>query len=287
MKKVLPIIICLCMSCHVLCQPNFIVPSNDDYGFRGILVEDFEPVPADSIDVELTRVYYDYAYNGKNTITGTWLLQVGVNTTCFLSEHRFKADSVLRANNMVNARVYNFISNGDLFHFFDAYYISNNKCRFTCRFGLDDIMYEEDLQGISWELQDSVANICGHLCKSATGYFRGRTYYVFYAEDIPVSAGPWKLSGLPGLILHADVDDGKFTFHANRVDPSACAPILWQKYPYMKTNRRQYEKMLDQMLHNFPVAIDSHLASNPSIVRRNDPTIVYPDLNWVEQLETE
>ena len=33
--------------------------------------------------------------------------------------------------------------------------------------------------------------------------FKGRTWYAWYSEDIPVSEGPWKLYGLPGLILRA------------------------------------------------------------------------------------
>ena len=148
-------------------------------------------------------------------------------------------------------------------------------------------MYEETLPEIDWELQDSVSNICGHPCRGARTTFRGRAYYVFYAEDIPVSAGPWKLSGLPGLILHADVDDGKFIFHATRVDPSSRAPILWQKYPYIKVNRNQYDKMLDQLLHNFLTAYIAHSSSNPAIEMHPDPTYVYPDLSWVELLEKE
>ena len=282
-KNIVLTIICLCLSCSVLCQPSFMVPSNDQYGFKDHLFGYDEPIPTDSLDSEQTRVFFDYTYKGKNIITGTWLLQVGANTTRFLAERRYKADSVLTIRGIPSA--YN--TNGDIFHFFDTYTISNNKCLFTCRFGMDDIMYEEALPEIAWDLQDSVTSICGHLCRGARATFRGRSYYVFYAEDIPVSAGPWKLSGLPGLILYANADDGKFVFRATRVDPSACAPILWPKYPYMIVNRKQYEKMLDQLLHNYRTAMIAHTNRNPAIVLRPDPTYVYPDLSWVENLEIE
>ncbi len=287
MKRALPIIICVCVSYSALCQPNFMLPSNEDYGFRSTIFADSKPIPTDSLDSELTRVYYDYTYNGKNKIDGTWLLQVGSKTARFLDERRYKADSVMQVIGRPSTRMSNYITNGDIFHYYDSYSISNNKCRFTCRLGMDDIMYEETLPEMAWELQDSVTSICGHLCRGARAFFRGRTYYVFYTEDIPISAGPWKLSGLPGLILHADVDDGKFIFHATRVDPSARAPILWQKYPYIKVNRNQYEKMLDQLLHNFQTAYIAHSSSNPAIEFIPDPTYVYPDLSWVEKLEIE
>ncbi len=288
MKRIVYLIICLCLSYSALCQiPNRIYHSNSDYGFEGILWGDSEPVPADSLDSELTRVYYDYTFNGKKEISGVWLLQVGSTTTRFLPERKYKADSIQRSSPKMVSLFSSYCEGGDLFHFFDSYYVSKNDCCFICRFALDDIMYEETLPAISWELQDSVANICGHLCKSATGTFRGRTYYVFYAEDIPVSAGPWKLSGLPGLILHADVDDGKFTFHARQLGPATGAPILWTKYPYMKVSRKQYEKMLDQMQQNFPVAYPTHLSRNSRISFTPNPSYAYPDMTWIERIETE
>ena len=261
--------------------------SNEDYGFKMTMFADSSLIPTDSLDSELTRVHYEYTYNGKNKITGEWLLQVGVNATRFLPEGRYKADSVLKVIGRPSTPQSNYITDGDIFHFFDTYSISDSKCRFTCRLGMDDIMYEETLPAIDWELQDSVSKICGFQFRSARGTFRGRTYFVFYAEDIPVSAGPWKLRGLPGLILHADADNGKFVFHASRVGPSTGAPIHWQKYPYVKVNRKQYEKMMDQLLHDFLTAYTVHSSSNPYIEIRPDPGYVHPDLSWVESLEIE
>ncbi|RQE01044.1 GLPGLI family protein, partial [Prevotella intermedia] len=44
----------------------------------------------------------------------------------------------------------------------------------------------------------------GMECKKATTNFRGRYWEVWYTEDIPISQGPWKLCGLPGMILKAN-----------------------------------------------------------------------------------
>jgi GLPGLI family protein len=288
MKRIQLLITCLCISFSSFGQiPSVINRSNQDYGFGGLLWTDYEPVPADSLDFELARVYYDFTYNGEKVISGIWLLQVGANTTRFLNERRYKADSVQRVNPRKVSSINNYNENGDLFHFFDSYFISNDKCRFICRFGLDDIMYEETIPPISWELQDSVANICGYLCHSAIGSFRGRTYHVFYAEDIPVSSGPWKLSGLPGLILYASVDDEKFIFRAKQVIPNTGMPIIWPKYPYIKVNRNQYTKMLIQMQQNYHTAYATHLTRNPQIRVSNNQGVVQPDLSWIEHLEKE
>lgn len=50
-------------------------------------------------------------------------------------------------------------------------------------------------------LADDENEILGYLCKNATTTFRGREYEAWYTTAIPIPDGPWKFSGLPGLIL--------------------------------------------------------------------------------------
>ena len=62
----------------------------------------------------------------------------------------------------------------------------------------------EKVEVPNWELvPDSTASIIGYNCQLAKANFKGRTWYAWYSEDIPISEGPWKLYGLPGLILRA------------------------------------------------------------------------------------
>lgn len=66
-------------------------------------------------------------------------------------------------------------------------------------------------------------------CQKAEGQFRGRTYEVWFAPDLPISSGPFKLGGLPGLILEAKSKDGlvQFLFHSMELsleNPPALKP---------------------------------------------------------------
>lgn len=70
---------------------------------------------------------------------------------------------------------------------------------------------------ITWELKDGNKKILGYSCKKAIGTFRGRTYKVWYTEEIPVSYGPWKLFGLPGVILKAEDTRFNFRFTATEI----------------------------------------------------------------------
>ena len=66
----------------------------------------------------------------------------------------------------------------------------------------------EKREKIDWKLEPETkqfGKIIGH---KATGLFRGKNYTAWYTKDIPLPFGPWKLQGLPGLILEA-YDDKK------------------------------------------------------------------------------
>lgn len=70
----------------------------------------------------------------------------------------------------------------------------------------------EDTETPTWTMVEGSGSVCGYLCQKANGKFRGKTWNVLYAEDIPTAAGPWKLQGLPGLITYAADDEGIHTF---------------------------------------------------------------------------
>lgn len=70
---------------------------------------------------------------------------------------------------------------------------------------------------INWKISNERKKILGYNCISANGKFRGRQYTVWFTNEIPYRYGPWKLNGLPGVILEALDDSKEFHFIANRV----------------------------------------------------------------------
>lgn len=65
-----------------------------------------------------------------------------------------------------------------------------------------------------WQFSNATKEVAGFTCKAATTVFRGRTYTCWYTSEIPLPFGPWKLSGLPGLILEAASEDGAYKITA-------------------------------------------------------------------------
>lgn len=72
----------------------------------------------------------------------------------------------------------------------------------------------DDKPSIKWSIKVEKKMILGYECTKAEGNFRGRDYIVWFTENIPVKIGPWKLDGLPGLILEAQDTKGTFKYEA-------------------------------------------------------------------------
>lgn len=81
---------------------------------------------------------------------------------------------------------------------------------------------------INWKLSNSeTLKIGNYNCKSAAAEFRGRRYVAWYTEQIPLSVGPWKFNGLPGLILKVEDESGEVKFYAEEVEiPSAVKMVV-------------------------------------------------------------
>jgi len=82
----------------------------------------------------------------------------------------------------------------------------------------DTLFVKDTARIISWELLNETKKINSFNCQKARGNFRGRTYTVWFTNDIPVSLGPWKLNGLPGLILEATDSLNQFQYFAEKVE---------------------------------------------------------------------
>lgn len=97
---------------------------------------------------------------------------------------------------------------------------------------------------IDWKLTGNTKEIGGYTCQSAETHFKGRDYHVWFSPELPFPFGPWKLQGLPGLILEAkDSKDEVFFLYEGfdkLPDDSISLGIPEQT---LKTSRKAIEKL--------------------------------------------
>ena len=103
----------------------------------------------------------------------------------------------------------------------------------------------EDITIPEWTMyEDSTITVLGMECKKATTNFRGRYWEVWYTEEIPISQGPWKLCGLPGMILK--VNSPKFMLiEAISIKNKNLEPVTFYNYlnyKYAPIDRMEYLK---------------------------------------------
>ena len=98
----------------------------------------------------------------------------------------------------------------------------------------------EPTPDITWALTDDTLTVSGYLCQQAMATFRGLEWHVWYTEEIPSSAGPWRLRGLPGLIVKAESEVHTFCLAKLRMEASPItAP---EQNP--EVHRMKYAKLL-------------------------------------------
>ncbi len=68
---------------------------------------------------------------------------------------------------------------------------------------VNNYLIEEALPVLKWKISKDTLNIAGLNCQKATTRFKGRDYIAWFCQDLPFQSGPWKLNGLPGLIVEA------------------------------------------------------------------------------------
>jgi GLPGLI family protein len=74
--------------------------------------------------------------------------------------------------------------------------------------------YIEDLSYPFWTIMEERATIIGYKCQLATCTYRGRSYNAWFTMDIPLSYGPYKFGGLPGLVVKIEDSKGHYVFEA-------------------------------------------------------------------------
>ncbi|MHA7941650.1 GLPGLI family protein [Formosa sp. 3Alg 14/1] len=92
------------------------------------------------------------------------------------------------------------------------YYIDRKTQTLMSR-DLGLVYVKEPIPEMKWEISEDTKSIGQYTCTKATVMFRGRKYTAWFTTEIPLPYGPWKLQGLPGLILEAYDTDKEVYFY--------------------------------------------------------------------------
>jgi len=89
---------------------------------------------------------------------------------------------------------------------------------------VNQYLIEGAMPVIKWKISGDTATFGGLHCQKATGHFKGRDYIVWFCPDLPVHTGPWKLNGLPGVIVDAHDTKNEVVFKFDGVEKVVPSP---------------------------------------------------------------
>ena len=212
------------------------------------------------IDEAYLNCQYDYTYV-VDTLSGKtakdWLvLQIGKNMSKCYSYYSMQVDSIFASpdrdvilRQQINAAIG---SKTEWPHKRMKAYVYKNypqgKMTVTDGLLMQDYIYEDTLYAQNWVIQDSSKLILGHECQKAVCHYRGHCWTAWFAMDIPITDGPWKLCGLPGLILEATTEDNSHAFKLLGLEKVSKEPIVFSK-TYVGNNKFEkttFEKFLKE-----------------------------------------
>jgi GLPGLI family protein len=139
----------------------------------------------------------------------------------------------------------------------DDYYVSRDFDKET----MTDIMktlgktyiIEDSLRKPVWKILNQIKDVNGYVCMKAetTDPIRGQKIAAWFAQDIPVPAGPERYFGLPGLIMELDINEGDVILEAVKVDLKPVdKEMTLPKVKGKKITEKEYETLLTKHIND-------------------------------------
>ena len=110
--------------------------------------------------------------------------------------------------------------------------------------------------------------------------FRGRDYRALFTMNIPLSVGPWKFGGLPGLILKVEDAKQDYIFRAIGIRSVKEGIHLWD-WKYQENNRKDIRKYVERM-HKKPKTYRRRVTNGMVMFRDGDEDNVSFPYNPIE-----
>jgi GLPGLI family protein len=199
-----------------------------------ILIAAFFTAEAQKPDTAQVLVHYKFTHvrdtnNRAAPYTENMVLYTGKSAGAYrsydaiLDNAAFKKEFAEKAANSPDGRVminHNSRASGT------AYYQYPNEQKLLTKDVLlmNSYLIEDRMPVIDWKISGDTATFGGLHCQKATAHFKGRDYTAWFCPDLPVHAGPWKLNGLPGVIVDAHDSKNEVIFKFDGVEKAVPLP---------------------------------------------------------------
>lgn len=161
------------------------------------------------------RFMYEYKFvsdstNRDDVKTELMNLDTTPKGSKFYSYTSYKSDSLMRvdlekqlkANGSINIKT---DQRKGVIRYAIAKNYTNGNIDFRTRIGMDAFRVAEERK-MTWKILPDKQKIGNWETQKATTEFAGRKWTAWFCSDIPIQDGPYKFSGLPGLVVKLEDD---------------------------------------------------------------------------------
>jgi len=161
------------------------------------------------------RFMYEYKFvsdstNRDDVKTELMNLDTTPKGSKFYSYTSYKSDSLMRvdlekqlkANGSINIKT---DQRKGVIRYSIAKNYTNGNIDFRTRIGMDAFRVAEERK-MTWKILPDKQKIGNWETQKATTEFAGRKWTAWFCSDIPIQDGPYKFSGLPGLVVKLEDD---------------------------------------------------------------------------------
>ena len=221
-----------------------------------------DTVRKDVIEPNLYRAFYKAEYHpvAKSMAPAyewTQVLQIGETAQRFIDYGTLLADSIFDDGVKTGKAPEEFVpgyhkaGKSSVMDSHILFLQREGKMEYFDRIIADHFTYIDSIPQQQWELVAGDSIIAGYTCHRAQTRYRGRDYTAWYTEEIPLSYGPYKFRGLPGLITCIYDKDRDHVFTLQGFERAPLGEVIYRKKKsYFKTTRARLQQAIRNYMAN-------------------------------------
>ena len=126
-----------------------------------------------------------------------------------------------------------------------------------------------------WILANEEKKIGNYLCQKAETNYKGRNWIAWFTKEVPISEGPYKFSGLPGLIVEIYDEEKNHEFSLLEVKKNKNAHLHDFSKKEKEITKIQLNKLIDERSQDTNANIkEMHISNSNYTFLLNDGNIL-------------
>ncbi len=211
------------------------------------------------IDTSLITITYEVKIvvdtnNSKEIQEDLLVLQIGKHISKSYSQFLFQTDSINTEaikNGLATAPIFQGIV--PPVEVYRNYPENKNTVTYRTFANGPTFLYTEDKIKFEWKILPGTKKYLTYTCQKAITTFRGRNYEAWFTSEIPFSEGPFKFTGLPGLILQIQDTKGHYVYNCIGINKEKqINDIKMWTWKYNSTTREKLNAFLKR-IHENPI----------------------------------